>query len=181
VPVQVLPGVGSAHVANRHGPPGNIGGQRQYRPPGLGEEHREALVVAHPGQVVASPVADVRGEQRHHVVVVEAARSRVEAHALQQHGALRVADDLLLHPVAARRALVGHPEGRHARLPGDPVAGVPLLLREEVAGTGNNEAEVAGAGLIDTGVVHLVHDAVAQGEPHPAGGAEGGAHPFLGA
>jgi len=42
---------------------------------------------------------------------------------------------------------------------------VAFFFGEEVATVGDEEAEVAGAGLVDAGEIDLVQNAVADGEP----------------
>jgi hypothetical protein len=45
---------------------------------------------------------------------------------------------------------------------------VAFLLREEIATIGDDEAEVAGAGLIDAREIYFIDNSVTNGEPHPA-------------
>jgi hypothetical protein len=42
---------------------------------------------------------------------------------------------------------------------------VALFFGEEIAAVGDDESQVAGAGLVDAGKVDFVEDAVTQGEP----------------
>src|ERR1700730_6040253 len=60
-------------------------------------------------------------------------------------------------------------EGGHAIIHRpDHARGVTLLFREIAAAVGDDEAEIARAGIVDTGIIDLVENAVAQSEPHAA-------------
>src|SRR6185503_10035628 len=50
---------------------------------------------------------------------------------------------------------------------------IPLFFRKVRRAIGDDEAEVASAGVIDAGVIHLIENAVAQSEPHAAFAADG--------
>src|SRR5688572_9561852 len=51
--------------------------------------------------------------------------------------------------------------------------GIALFFRKIRQAIRDDEAEVAGAGVTDARVVHLIENAVTQGEPHPALAADG--------
>src|SRR5579871_837488 len=63
----------------------------------------------------------------------------------------------------------GQEEGRNAVLERfDCYVAVALLLGEEARAVGHDQAEVANAGLVDAGIIDLIEDAVADGEPDAA-------------
>ena len=75
---------------------------------------------------------------------------------------------------------VDQPERRHAVLQrGDLEVAVALLLGEEAIVAGDDQAEVARAGLIDARIVDLVQDAVAEREPDAADRGQRGADTAL--
>jgi len=73
-------------------------------------------------------------------------------------------------------------EQRNAVLEGgNGMAGVTLLLGEKAVRPADDQAEIAGAGVVDARIVDLVEDAVADREPDAAGRRERGADAALGA
>ncbi len=56
-----------------------------------------------------------------------------------------------------------------------------LLFGEEATAVGHNQAKVAYAGLVNSGKINLIEDAMAQREPDPAVQVQGGANPGFGA
>src|SRR5579859_2950839 len=58
---------------------------------------------------------------------------------------------------------------------------IALFFGEEAVAVGDDEAEVAGAGLVDARIVDFVQDAVAEGEPDAADRGKRGADAGLGA
>ncbi len=182
VPGEVLPSVGGAGEARRTAPPRERGGQRQGVAVPPREKHGHALVIAAPGRVAGAAVVQMRGEQDVEPVALGGAGQGLETDALEEHGAGRVREDLLLDSVAALPAGVLHAVERDALLgEGDGALGVALLLREKGFPVGDDELEVPDAGRIEPGKVDLVHDAVAQRVPERAGAPRRGADAALGA
>ena len=88
---------------------------------------------------------------------------------LQHDVVARVGDDVLDDAEPAAEMGVDDQEGGDAVLqPAGLEAAVALFLGEEAGAVGDDQAEIAGAGLVDPRVVDLVEDAVAEGEPNAA-------------
>jgi hypothetical protein len=179
---QVLPAIGGAHKARGAPAPRRGASQGQGVPLALGEEHRHSLVISYPGGVAGPPVAQVRGQQGVKVIVRKGPLGWRELHSLQHDVVPGIGHYVFLDGVLPLLARVGQPVCRasgHGIL--DLVFGVALFLRKEILPVGDDQAQVADARLIHAGVVDLVQDAVANGEPHAAAVAQGGAHSTLGA
>ena len=173
VPREILPAV--AHADETRGAPAPRRGtdDRERVAGALREQHLHALVLIDPGAVAAPTVAQVRGCEHVQMVVFEAADERHEARALQHRVAARVGKDLLLDAIAPDGAAVHQPIERHAgRGVAQLRAGMTFLLGEELPAIGDNETQVAGAGRVESRVVDLVEDAVAQCEPDATGARE---------
>ena len=56
-----------------------------------------------------------------------------------------------------------------------------FLFGEEFAAIGDDQAEVAGTGLVHAGKIDFIENAMTQGEPNPAVEVQGGADAGLGA
>ena len=135
----------------------------------LGEQHRRALVIAHPRRVAAASVGEVGSEQHVQAEISQRALERHETDALEHHVAPGIGQYLLLDSIATINGRVPNPIRRNARRHLRRLgAGIPLFLREECLPIGHDETEVARARVIDAWVVDLVEDPVAQREPHPA-------------
>ena len=105
-----------------------------------------------------------------------------ETDALQDDVAERIGHDGLLDRIATVAAAIEEPITRDARRHMlDRALGVALLLREIALAVRDHEAAVPRAGLIDTRIVDLVQDAVADREGDAARRVERGPDPGLGA
>ena len=119
----------------------------------------------------------MRGEDGHQGIVGEGALEGDEADALQHDFPRGVGEDLLFDAVPLLTAGVRQAERGYALGKGDDgVVGVTLLFGQPALAIGDDESQVADAGLVDAGVVDLVENAVAKREPDPATGTERGAH-----
>ena len=98
----------------------------------------------------------MRGEQRKHAIAL--AVQRLEHDPLQQHVAVRVADDVFGDAIATRvnvHRLVGRHAARHAAR---AVFGVALFFGEKTIAVGDDETKVARTGLIRAPIIDLVED-----------------------
>src|SRR5437870_2353080 len=88
---------------------------------------------------------------------------------LENDIAARIGKHELFDDVATVARHVTKHEGRHAIIHRpDHARGVTFLFREIAAATGDDEAEISRTGIVDTGIVDLVENAVAQSEPNAA-------------
>ena len=93
-----------------------------------------------------------------------------------------IRQNLLDDAVAALPAGIHEPKAWNPwGQPFQTAASVTLLLRDKRTGVGDHEAEITQAGLIESRVVDLVQDAVAEREPDAARGSEGCADAALSA
>ncbi len=115
---------------------------------------------------MSAAVDQMRGEQGEQAQRLGGA---LQPDELQQGGVAGVGDHALDDAVAPIDVGVGKLVGGDAVLQRfDNETAISFFFREEPAVVGDQQAEIAGAGLIDARVVDLVQDAVAEGEPHPA-------------
>ena len=177
---ELPPAVRNADEADRAGEERLIGGHRQMGAVAGGEQHAVALVVAAPSAVVGAAVDEMRRGQGEKA---QAARARILQADLHQHrAAARVGDDALEDAKPAAAMLARQKESGNAVLERlDGALAVTLHLGEEARAVGDDQAEVANAGLIDARVIDLVENAVADGEPDAARVGEGRADAALGA
>ena len=179
---QVLPAIRHPDEPGRPHQPVRRTGQRQGAALAFSEQHGPTLVLTDPRRVVAAAVGQMRCEQNVKAIVARRALQRHEARALQHDRPRRVGQDLLFDAIAALEAGVRQPERRDpVGQPRDLMSGMALLLRDETAAIGDDEAQVAGAGLVHAWIVDLVEDAVAHGEPDAALAGGCRAHTRLGA
>ena len=179
---QILPAIGDADKSHRARAIGRRAGERQRVAAAPGKQHWEALEVVEPGGVAGAAIDEMRRQQGVKPVITEAALQRAEDDALQHHLAPGIGKDGLVDAEAAVARGVGERETRHALGElAQHAGGIALFLGEIVAPIGDDEAEIAGAGVVDAGIIDLVEDAVAEGEPDPALGRERGADAALGA
>ena len=168
------PAIACADKPHRAGTERHRGGHGDGRAVILGEQHLHALVGADPARVVRPAIDQMRREQREQAQRRIAARAQF--HLLQHHVAPRIGDHRLEDVVATGDAFAAQAIGRHAigqRV--HAVMRVALLLGEEPIRPGDDETEIAQAGLVEPRVVDLVQDAVAEREPDPAERRERGA------
>ena len=163
---QILPAVAGPDIAAAHGAKGHRAGERQRRAVTLREKHRHALPLADPGAVAVAEVVDVRRQQREDRVIGHLAPQRLKMDGLQENIALCIGEDGLDDAITASQAIARDAITRHALSErGYPRTRVSLLLREEILAVGNDEAQVARVGLIQSRKINFVDDAVREREP----------------
>jgi hypothetical protein len=128
----------------------------------FGPQDMAAVMPAGPGRVVAPGTSQMRGKQN---VGVESCIS-LKAHLDQQYVAQRIGAYPQLQLEAGMA--VGDRDCRHPGSGEMHPPGVETLdLHPEAPAVADDEAEVADLRDIDARIVHLVDDAVANGEPEP--------------
>ncbi len=135
----------------------------------LGEEHGHALVISNPAGVTGAAVGQVRREQRVEVIIRKPSLQRFETDLLQHHVAIGIGEYFLEDAVAAAAVGVGQlirGRARFKRLVLE--CAVPFLLGKESLAIGDDEAQIARAGLVHTRKIHFIQNAVTQREPDPA-------------
>ena len=80
----------------------------------LGEQHRRALVVAHPRRIAAASVGEVGSEQHVQAEISQRALERHETDALEHHVAPRIGQYFLLNAIATINGRVPNPIGKNA-------------------------------------------------------------------
>jgi hypothetical protein len=154
MPDEILPAVRDPDEASRPRAPRDGGAEGEGVAVTLGEEQRDAFVIADPRRVACAPVAQVRRQQHEEPVRLDSPPERREAGPLQHHVAAGVGQNLLVDPITPLRAGVARAVGRNALgQAGHVMAGMALLLREEVAAVGHDQPEVPGARMVEAGVV----------------------------
>ena len=130
--------------------------------------------------VVRPRVNEMGSEQGEHAQT--SLRVIFEANVQNDRIAARVRDHAIDHPESAAAMRAGQAES------GNPVfdtfddrLAVALNLGEESVPVGDDQPEVADAGLVNTWIVDFIDDAVTDGKPDPVTLAEPGADPILGA
>src|SRR6185369_13354423 len=98
-----LPPIRDANVAYRHARPGNRARERQRVTVSLREEHREALVVSHPGIISRAEVREMGSQQGVKMVVRQCSLQRFEGDFLQHRITEWIADDFLNNSVSPLR------------------------------------------------------------------------------
>ena len=175
---QLLPAVRDADEADRTRSERLIGGHRQKSSAAGGEQHAATLVVATPAIVVGAGVDEMGRDQRKEPQ--SGAGEVLEADLHQHRAAARIGDHALDDAEPAPFVRARQQEGRDAVLERlHRRRAVPLFLGEEARAVGDDQAEVANAGLIDSRVVDFIEDAVADGEPDPARVGQSRADPAL--
>ena len=141
--------------------------------------------MARPASVAISHIGKMRRQQRMEAVVVQVSLERHKANFLQQHVSPRIRQHFLFDLfdlVAAFHGVVGQFVGGDSWFDRKVAEGtMSLLLGEESAAVGDNQAEVAGAGLIDSGEIDFIENAMTQREPNPAVEVQGSARACLSA
>ena len=146
----------------------------------LGEQHRRALVIAHPRRIAAASVGEVGSEQDVQTEISQRALERHKTDALEHHVAPGIGQDLLLNAITTIDSRVSNPISKNTRrYLGRLRTRIPLFLREERLSIGHDETKVARACVIDTWVVDLIEDPVAQREPDAAVAADSGTEAAL--
>ena len=95
---------------------------------------------------------------------------------------MRVADDFFDQAIAALGIRGGEPVKQRPllRVFGEVIQ-IPLFLMAKRLAIGDEKLQITGVGQVHVGIINLVDDAVAQGEPQPGTGIIGGADAVLGA
>src|SRR5258708_21041491 len=116
------------------------------------------------------------------MVVFEISLERHKPNFLQHHVSPGIGQHFLFDSVPARHARIGELVGRRSRFDRKVAEGtMTFIFREEVSAVGDNQAEVAGAGLVNTGKISLIEDAMTESEPNPAVEIQRSAYASLGA
>ena len=154
---EVLPSVGHAHEPDGHLLPGSGASQGQSGTVALGEEQGQTFVIADPASIVVPGVGEVGREQGVKVIIGELSLQRFETDFLQQDVAVRIGENFLVDAVAGADFGVDQFESRDAGFEGTALeSAVAFLLRKERLAIGDQEAEVASAGLVDPREVHFI-------------------------
>ena len=179
---KILPAVGVADEADRQFFPRRRCGQAERGIDMLGEKHGDAFVIADPARVAHAAISQMRREQRVQAIVGERSRERLESHLLQHDVAIGIGENFLMNAVAAAALGIDQLKYRNARFDGAILEfAIALLFGKEVEAVGDDQSQVASAGLIDARKVDLVKDAVADREPDFTVLVEGSADAGLGA
>ena len=178
--VKLPPSVRGADEADGSGEERWVRQHRQMRPAAFGAQNLVPFVLVPPPVVVRPSVDEMRREQGEYAQ--PGLGGAFEVNVQHDRIASRVCDHAINHaePAAAMRAR--QPEsGNPVFDPLDDRLAIALDLGEESVPVGDNKPEIAHASLVNARIVDFVDDAVADGEPHPAPLAKGGADPVLGA
>jgi hypothetical protein len=134
-----------------------------------------------PSAVVGAAIDEMRRQQREEPIITRAVK-RPEGDTLQHDIADRIGKHGLVDAIAAIGGDIGKPESRHTVLDGmHRTARVAFLFREIIAAIGDNEAEIARAGIINARIINLVENTVADRVPDAALRRERRVEPALGA
>src|ERR1700722_2480754 len=174
------PSVGSADEADGPGEELRTPQHGQVRPSAKRAENVVPLVFTKQAMVVSPCVDEMRRQQGEHAQ--PCLGGILEANVQNDRIAARVRDHAIDHPespaaMRARQAESGNPVFDTF----DDRLAVALDFCEKSVPVGDDEPEVADASLVNTWIVDLVDDAMADSEPDPAALAERGADPVLGA
>ena len=106
---------------------------------------------------MVTAVGQVRREQRVKAIVGESSLQRFKTDLLQQHVAVGIGEYFFADPVAAAEIGVDQFKGGDAGLKWLILKRtVALLLGKERPAIGDDEAEIAGASLIDAREIHFI-------------------------
>src|ERR1019366_9375091 len=115
-------------------------------------------------------------------VVAQISLERHKPNFLQHPVSPRIGQHFLFDAVPALHARIGQFVGRHSWFDGKVAEGtMAFLFREEPTTVADNQAEVAGAGLVHPGKIDLIENAMTQREPNPAVKVQRSAYTGLGA
>ncbi len=179
---QVLPSVGESGETYRHFPPGHRAGKSQGGRFAVREQGRHAFIVADPTGIFAAAIRQMRRQQRVQAIVGQRALQGHEANPLQHHIPVGVGENFFLDPVSSLQFCVSEFVDWNAIFNRVVLKlAVALLFGEITGAVGDDQALVAGAGLVHSRVVDFVQDAVAEREPYPAVQVERGPDAALGA
>src|SRR5487761_26820 len=178
MPREILPAIGHPDESDGPRAPWRRAGECQRVAASRGEEHFVPLVVVGPSGVVSAAIHKMRCKQGVKAVIVRRATLSFEADTLEDNVAVRIGKHELFDDIASVTRRIAQYEGGHAivhRL--DDAHGVALLFREIALAVRDDEAEIAGARVVYAGIVDLIEDAMAQGEPDAARGGGCGPDP----
>ncbi len=178
---QVLPTVGYAGKSDGTLYPGYGAAEGKRERIARGEKHGPSLVIADPAGIAVSHIAQVRGQKGIEAVVAETSLEREKSNFLQHHVSPGIGQHFFFDPITALDAGIGQLVDRHPRLDRNVFkCTMALFLGKKLMAVSDNQAEVAGAGLIHAGKIDFVENAVTQGEPDAAVEVERGADSGLG-
>src|SRR5487761_26004 len=169
MPREILPAIGHPDESDGPRAPWRRAGEGQRVAASRGEEHFVPFVVGKPGGVVSAAIYKMQCQQAMKTIVVHRAAPSCEADTLEDNVAVRIGKHELFDDIASVTRRIAQYEGGHAivhRL--DDAHGVALLFREIALAVRDDEAEIAGARVVYAGIVDLIENAMAQGEPDAA-------------
>src|ERR1700677_143842 len=179
---QVLPAVREAAKSDRSFWQGRGTSQCERAGAAVGENHWLSLVIAHPSGIAVSEIRKMRSQQRVEAIVAKIPLERHKANFLQHYISPGIGQHFFFDPVTAIDGGIGQFKDRHSWFNRNILEGtMAFLLGEEATAVGNNQAEVAGAGLIYTRKIDFIENAMTKREPKPALKVERGTHARLGA
>ena len=135
----------------------------------FGEEHGHAFVVADPSGVACTAIGKMRGEQRVEPIISQLAFQRFKTNFLHNNVAVGIAENFFVDFVTALIFGVGQFVDRHARLERhifEPA--MAFLFRKKSGAVSDQQALVAGAGLIYPRKIDLIQNSMTEREPYPA-------------
>ena len=158
---EILPTVRVSDEADRSGQPGMRTSESQRDVVPASEQHGVALVVTGPASIAKAPIRDVRCEQRVTTIVRELALPRFELDSLQNHVAVRIAENLFVDSVTPIEARVGELIDGNTGFDGSVFkTAVPFFFGEVAMAVGENQAKIARARLVDAREIHFVQNSV---------------------
>ena len=147
---QVLPSVGESGETYRHFPPGDRAGKGQGESFAVGKQGGRAFVVADPAGIFPAAIRQMGRQQRVQAIVGQRALQGHEANSLQHDIPVGIGEDFLLDAVTPLQFGVSQFVDRNARLDGMVFKFAVALFFGEIAGAvGDNQSQIAGAGLVD--------------------------------
>src|SRR5437773_11201488 len=135
----------------------------------FGEEHGHAFVVADPSGVACTAIGKMRGKQPVKPIIGKLAFQRFKANFLYDNVAVGIAENFFVDFVSALIFGVGQFVDRHARLERhifEPA--MAFLFRNKSGAVSDQQALVAGAGLIYPRKIDLIQNSMTEREPYPA-------------
>ena len=166
---QVLPAIRYADKSHRAFWPRRGTGKGERAEIALGKKHWLPLVVTSPPGIAVSHVGQVRCQKRIEAVVAQTALQRHKSNFLQHYVAQGIGQHFFIDPVPALHTRIGQFIGGDSRLEREVAEStMAFLFGEKRAAVGDNQAEVAGTGLVHAGKIDLIENAMTQGEPDPA-------------
>ena len=167
--LQVLPAVARAHkpAAHAHEPATCRHRQRPLVLPC--QQNLVSSEVERPRRVTSAAAIQMRRQQRVHLQSRNQIRASLQAHVLQHHPVVRIADDLLGHAVAPVGVAVhvAHPQGRRVDVLETRLQVTLFLVHKRLA-VGDQELHIPRLRMIDGGTVDLVKNSVRARDPDAA-------------